>query len=70
MGWQWYQVDHMQIIWTLLHTDNHASISCFCHTHTTSVAPLYPLQDFKVLYKHCIIIITNSDGGMVEVVTG
>jgi len=24
-GWQWNQLDHMQIIYTLLHTDNHAS---------------------------------------------
>jgi len=25
MGWQWHQLDHMQIISTLLQTDNHAS---------------------------------------------
>jgi len=25
MGWQWDQLDHMQIICTSLHTDNHAS---------------------------------------------
>jgi len=24
MGWQWHQLDHMQIICTLLQTDNHA----------------------------------------------
>ena len=24
---QWHQLDHMQIIYTLLHTDNHASTS-------------------------------------------
>jgi len=32
MGWQWHQLDHMQIICTSLHTDNHAStssLSCF-----------------------------------------
>jgi len=32
MGWQWNQLDHMQIICTLLQTENHASISplkCF-----------------------------------------
>jgi len=23
MGWQWHQLDHMQIIYTLLQTDNH-----------------------------------------------
>jgi len=27
IGWQWHQLDHMQIIWTLLQTDNHASSS-------------------------------------------
>ena len=27
MWWQWHQLDHMQIIWTLLQTDNHASTS-------------------------------------------
>jgi len=25
--WQWHQLDHMQIIYTLLQTDNHASSS-------------------------------------------
>jgi len=27
MGWQWHQLDHMQITYTLLQTDNHASSS-------------------------------------------
>jgi len=27
MGWHWHQVDHMQVISTSLHTDNHASTS-------------------------------------------
>jgi len=27
MGWQWHQVDHMQIICTSLQTDNHTSTS-------------------------------------------
>jgi len=27
MGWQWHQLDHMQIICTLLQTANHASTS-------------------------------------------
>jgi len=25
MGWQWHQLDHLQIICTLFWTDNHAS---------------------------------------------
>jgi len=27
MGWQWHQLDHMEVICTLLKTDNHASTS-------------------------------------------
>jgi len=27
MGWQWHQLDHIQIICTSLQTDNHASTS-------------------------------------------
>jgi len=27
MGWQWHQMDHVQIIYTSLQTDNHASTS-------------------------------------------
>jgi len=27
MGWQWHQLDHTQIIFTSLQTDNHASTS-------------------------------------------
>jgi len=27
MGWQWHQLDHMQILCTSLQTDNHASTS-------------------------------------------
>jgi len=27
MRWQWHQLDHMQIIYTSLQTDNHASTS-------------------------------------------
>jgi len=27
MGWQWHQLDHMQIIFTSLQTDNHTSTS-------------------------------------------
>ena len=27
MGWQWHQLNHMQIICTSLHTDNHANTS-------------------------------------------
>jgi len=29
MGWQWHQLDYMQIICAMLQTYNHASISSF-----------------------------------------
>jgi len=29
MGWQWHQLDHLQVICTSLQTDNHASTSSF-----------------------------------------
>jgi len=31
MGWQWHQLDHMQIICTSRQTDNHASTSFITH---------------------------------------
>jgi len=31
MGWQWHQLDHMQIICTSFHADNHASTSSLTH---------------------------------------
>jgi len=27
MGWQWHQLEHMQVICTSLQTDNHGSMS-------------------------------------------
>ena len=32
MGWQWRQLDHMQIICTSLQTDDHASTSAISFT--------------------------------------
>ena len=32
MGWQWHQLDHMQIICTLLQTENNASTSSVIFT--------------------------------------
>jgi len=41
MGWQWYQLDHKQIIYTLLQTDNHASTSPLIFTGRTPFLPPY-----------------------------
>jgi len=37
MGWQWQQLDHMQIIFTLLQTDNHVSTSPLCFFYRPDV---------------------------------
>jgi len=34
-GWQWHQLDHMQIICTLLQTDNHTSTLSICSNSKT-----------------------------------
>jgi len=51
MGWQWHQLDHMQIICNLLLTDNHASnsprsiyrLDAFPAAHTNSIKALKAL---------------------------
>jgi len=40
MGWQWHQLDHMQIICTSLQTDNHVSTSY--HSVFTGQTPFLP----------------------------
>jgi len=45
-GWQWHQLDHMQIICTLLQTDNHnstSSLKCF----TGQMLFLTPNQQYQ-----------------------
>jgi len=51
MGWQWHQMDHMQIICTSLQTDNHASTSLFTDRM------LFPSNNVKALCamsEHCV----------------
>jgi len=38
-GWQWHQLDHMQIICTLLQTDNHANTSPLSFYRLDAVLP-------------------------------
>ena len=64
MGWQWHQLDHMQIICTSLHIDNHASTSslnflqpgCSSWCPTNSVKTLKAIQqaaNVNVIIKSC-----------------
>jgi len=63
MVWQWHQLDHMQIICTLLQTDNHASTSPLtflkawcpsCHP-TNSVKALKASQSASLCHLHFLI---------------
>jgi len=44
MGWQWHQLDHMQIICTSLQTDKHAIISPLSLLFTCWMPLLLPNQ--------------------------
>jgi len=55
MGWQWHQLDHMQIICTSLQTNNHSIFTdrmlFLPHTHH-SMSPINLLHHFYSL-SHC-----------------
>jgi len=41
-GWQWHQLDYMQIICTLLQTDNHASTSSLSFYRPDALPAIQP----------------------------
>jgi len=47
MGWQWHQLNHMQIICTSLQTDNHASTSPFGFYRPDALPPTKPTATFS-----------------------
>jgi len=50
MGWQWHQLDHMQIICTSLQTDNHASTSPLSFYFLQARCPsCHPTNSMKAL---------------------
>jgi len=52
-GWQWHQLDHMQIICTTLQTDNHASTPSinFLRAGCSSWRPASTIKALKAVYK-------------------
>jgi len=48
MGWQWHQLDHMQIMCTVLQTDNHASTSPLSFYRLEALSATQPTAS-----KHC-----------------
>ena len=75
MGWQWHQLDHMQISCISFQTDNHANISPLsfkqagcpsCHP-TNSVRALKAIFHIHWKYLH-IAMLPQEDHKMVVVV--
>jgi len=52
MGWQWHQLDHMQIICTSLQTDNHASTSPLSFYRPDALHAAQPTAS-----KHCTALV-------------
>jgi len=57
MGWQWHQLDHMQIICTTLQTDNHANHSIFMGR----MLFLMPKQQCQSTEGGCSSLLQKSD---------
>jgi len=51
IGWQWHQLDHMQIIYTTLHTDNHTVYltTQFLQAGCPSCSPTNSVKALKAL---------------------
>jgi len=60
IGWQWHQVDHMQIICTLLQTETYAS-TLSLNFFTSRVLFLMPHQQCQ---KHCYVMHNNVMGNL------
>jgi len=52
IGWQWHQLDHMQIICTSLQTDNHASTSTLSFFYRSDTLPAAQPTVSKH-WRHC-----------------
>jgi len=70
MGWQWHQLDHMQMICSSLQTDNHASASSLNFTGRMLLLP--PSQQCRsdgittgicVLANHVPSVLSGVSGG-------
>jgi len=52
-GWEWHQLDHMQIICTSLQTDNHASTSPLSFLQA-GCPSCHPTNSIKALFFTCL----------------
>jgi len=56
MWWQWHQLDHMQIICTSLHTDNHASTSSLSFYKPDALPVVQPTAKLLLLARRSLSI--------------
>jgi len=49
MGWQWHQLDHMQIICTSLQTGNHTSTSPLSFYRPDACRPINSIKALKTI---------------------
>jgi len=49
MGWQWHQLDHTQIIYTSLQTDDHASASVTTQLLPAGCLSCHPTNSIKAM---------------------
>jgi len=61
MGWHWHQLDHMQIICTLLQTDNHSSTSLLIFYRLDALLDAQPTvskhwMQFAVCRIYCVVL--------------
>ena len=61
MGWQWHQLDHMQIICTSLQADNCASTLSFnflqagCPTNSVKTPKAYQIKLKHIFVTHLVL---------------
>jgi len=56
MGWQWHQPDHIQIICTLLHTENHASTSSLSFYRPDALSAAQPTAGIAMVRRNYVTI--------------
>jgi len=61
MGWQWHQLDHIQIICTSLQTDNHARCSSWRPTNSVT-ASVHWRQDWSLVDKIFTYLLEKFSG--------
>ena len=61
MGWQWHQLNHMQIICTSLQTDNQTTTTVPHHSVLQAGCPLcHPTNNIKALKAETLYVTTNT----------